>query len=136
MFGFLRNRRRARLRRTPFSAEQRALLEARVPLYRKLPPNARVQLEGHTQVLLREKYFEGCAGFDCNETVRLIIAAQAALPLLGDPRDYYPGLYSVLVYPRAFWVDLEEPDEAEIVRWARWPDRPTCLRHRSDGGRT
>jgi Mlc titration factor MtfA (ptsG expression regulator) len=43
------------------------------------------------------------------DEIRVTIAAQAAVLLLHRDTDYYPGLYSVLVYPTSFWVRDVEP---------------------------
>jgi Mlc titration factor MtfA (ptsG expression regulator) len=102
-------RRRERLRRTPLSAEWRAILERRVPLTRRLPPPLRRQLEGHVQVFLAEKRFIGCAGFEVTDEVRIAIAAQACLLLLERRSDYFPKVLDILVYPGAFVVERVQP---------------------------
>lgn len=108
----LRRRARAALRRRPFPEAWRALLRERVPLYRRLPAPLREQLERHVSVFLAEKSFEGCGGMEIDDEVRLRIAAEACILLLGDARGYYPALSSVLVYPGAFVVP-QIPDPIE-----------------------
>ena len=73
-----------------------------VALYRRLPEEDRRELQGHIQVFLAEKRFEGCGGLAITDEVRLTIAAQACLLLLHRETDYYPGLYSIMVYPSAY----------------------------------
>lgn len=115
MFGFLKRRRRRTAAARPFPAEWRALLEAGAPYARKLPPELHAKLHAHMQVFLDEKHFEGCGGFQLDDAARLVIAAYACLLLLERPGDYYPGLYSILVYPGAFIAPIDEPDESGIV---------------------
>ena len=115
MLGFFRNRRRAHLRGQPFPAPWHSVLERHVPCYQRLAEQRRKALEGHVQVLLAEKHFEGCRGFVVDDRVRVTIAAHAAILLLGRDMDYYRGLYTVLVYPGAFVVEYEEPDELGFV---------------------
>jgi Mlc titration factor MtfA (ptsG expression regulator) len=62
MFGFFRRRRRARLRAAPFPEAWRGILSKNVPLYERLPPDVRRELESHVQVLLAEKHFEASRG--------------------------------------------------------------------------
>ena len=99
-------RRRARLRALPFPAPWRRILRQRVPAVARLPADLQRQLKQHLQVFLAEKPFIGCRGQPVHDGLRLSIAAQACLLLLGDDRsDYFPQLRQVLVYPGAFIVD-------------------------------
>jgi Mlc titration factor MtfA (ptsG expression regulator) len=100
-FGFKR-RRRGRIRARPFPAEWRAIAERNVPYCRLLTEDERVEMRGHVQVFLAEKRFEGCGGLEITDEIRVTVAAQACLLLLGRDTDCYPGLSSVLVYPHPF----------------------------------
>ncbi len=100
-----KKKRRDRLRQQPFPDAWKAILERNVPYYRHLPPEDRDELHGHIHVLLAEKNFEGCGGLRMTDEIRLTIAAQAAVLLLHRDTDYYPGLFSILVYPSAFWAE-------------------------------
>jgi Mlc titration factor MtfA (ptsG expression regulator) len=73
-----------------------------MPLYRCLSAADRAELEGHIQVFIAEKYFEGCNGLVVTDRTRVLIAAHACLLLLHRETDYYPLMRSVLVYPAAF----------------------------------
>lgn len=116
MLGFLRQRRRRKLRAQPFPEAWRPILERNVPIYGRLPASARDELHGHMQVLLAEKHFEGCGGLRLSDEMRVTIAAHAALLMLGrgEDADYFPRLYSVLVYPTSY-VALHSDDESGIV---------------------
>jgi hypothetical protein len=115
MMGFLRRRRRARLSQQPFPDGWQAILERNVPIYGRLSPDAQAELRGHVQVLLDEKQFEGCGGLEITDEIRVTIAAHAGLLLLGRRADYYPGLFSVLVYPSAYRAPMTEHHEGGIV---------------------
>jgi Mlc titration factor MtfA (ptsG expression regulator) len=115
-----RERRRARLRAQPFPPAWRRILRQRVPLVARLPADLQRQLKGHIQVLLAEKPFIGCQGQAITDEVRVTVAAQAALLLLGQRRPgYYPALRQVLVYPAAFVVDRVQPQGAGLARAER-----------------
>ena len=86
-----------------------------VPLYARLPPEDQVELQGHMQVLLAEKRFEGCNDLEITDEICATIAAQACLLLLHRHTDYYPRVSSILVYPTAFVVPLVEEEEDGIV---------------------
>ena len=95
-------RRRRKARQEPFSNAWRERLDRNVRVYARLPADARRALEGHIHVFLREKTFEGCGGFTVTDEVRMTVAAQACLLLLGRDMDYFPRLRSILVYPTRY----------------------------------
>lgn len=103
-------RRRQRLRTLPFPAAWRRILRRRVPAVARLPADLQQRLKGHLQVFVAEKPFIGCDGLAITDEVRVTIAAQACLLLLGQARpEVYPRLRQVLVYPGAFVVEHEQP---------------------------
>jgi len=102
MFGFLKARRRKKLKAAPFPAEWLEIVERNVALYRRLPEADRRELLGHIQVFLSEKPFEGCGGLAITDEIRVTVAAQACLLLLHRQTDYFPRLHSIIVYPTSF----------------------------------
>jgi len=108
MLRFTRKRRRARLLDEGLDPDSWAMLASRVRLLRALDDDARRAIGGITRVLLDEKRFEGCNGFEVTDEVRLVVLAQAALLLRADPRGYFPALRSILVYPGAFVASTVE----------------------------
>jgi MtfA peptidase len=101
MFGF-KNRRRRKLRQRPLPWNWLNIVKLNVPYYSRLPLADQTELQGHIQVFLDEKKFEGCGGLQITDEIKLTIAAQACILLLHRQTDYFPGLSSVLVYPRAY----------------------------------
>src|SRR5664279_6659423 len=117
---WLAGRRRARLRAEPFPAAWRRILRRRVPLVARLPSELQLRLKGHIQVFISEKPFIGCRGQRITDEVRVTIAAQACLLLLGQARaDCYPRLRQVLVYPGSFIADRERPLGAGVMQAGR-----------------
>ena len=113
-------RRRARLRARPFPAAWRSILRARLPMVARLPPALQLRLKRHIHIFLAEKPFIGCAGQAITDEVRVTIAAQACLLLIGYARpDCYPRLRQILVYPDAFVVERERPLGAGLVQAQR-----------------
>lgn len=94
-----RRRRRERLRQRPLPDSWIAIIERNVPYYRTLDAPDRRELQGHIQVFLAEKRFEGCGGLELTDEIRVTIAAQACVLLLHRDTDYYPSLRTILVYP-------------------------------------
>ena len=117
---WLVQRRHARLRAKPFPATWRQILRRRVPLVARLPAELQLRLKGHIQVFIAEKPFIGCRGQRITDEVRVTIAAQACLLLLGHQRpDCYPRLRQILVYPDAFVADRERSVGAGLVQAQR-----------------
>ncbi len=115
MFDFFRKRRRDRLRAQPFPEEWLAILHHRFPLFRALPAEDQEELKGHIQVFLAEKSFEGCGGLELTDEILVTIAAQACLLLLHRETDYYPRLYSILVYPQNYVSKDSHVNEHGVV---------------------
>lgn len=115
MLDFFRRRRHAKLRARPFPAERLAVVERNVPFWRHLPADARAELLGLSQVFLAEKNFEGCGGLALTDEMRVTVAANACLLLLGRETGVYPRLQSVLLYPTTFVAQVAEQDETGLV---------------------
>ena len=96
------NLRRGWLRNKEFPLDWIPILERNVPLYKRLPASLQKQLHGHINVLLAEKTFKGCGGLKITDQIKLTIAAQAALLLLNEHRNYFSKLRLILVYPDVF----------------------------------
>lgn len=107
LFGGKRKR-REELRAAPFPDAWREILRKNVPAYGRLGEDDRRDLEGHIQVFLAEKVFEGCGGLEMTDEVRVSIAGQACLLLLHRETDYFSRLVTVLVYPSAYMAKGRE----------------------------
>jgi Mlc titration factor MtfA (ptsG expression regulator) len=97
-----RDHRRQQLMSQPFPPGWEEILNRNVALYRHLPGPLRKELQGHIQVFLGEKTFEGCGGLRITDEMRVTIAGQACILLLNRKPTYYPTLYTILVYPGAY----------------------------------
>lgn len=105
-FFFLRAKQRHAKRlawmKLPAPKEWHAILAENVPVYTRIPLELRARLHGHMHIFLNEVNFEGCGGLELTEEMRVTIAAQACLLLVGQEAIHYPRLRSVLVYPSTF----------------------------------
>lgn len=116
MFGF-KKWRRQRLIKKAFPQKWEPILNQNVPYFRHLPAELQTKLRGLTQIFLNEKTFEGCAGLKLNDEIRVTIAAQACILLLGidDLSSFYEGLRSVLVYPKSYVVKVKNTHNSFFV---------------------
>jgi Mlc titration factor MtfA (ptsG expression regulator) len=115
----LRRRRRRKAFERSLPDAMRAAMERNVALVNALPEAERRRLEALVIAVLDEKQFVGCNGLEITDEIRVTIAAQACLLLLGRPRSLYDELQSILVYPSAFFVEDEVHDEAGVVERRR-----------------
>lgn len=100
-------RREQHLLNQPFPEHWKQTLEQRMPVYSALQEEERSTLETLIKRFLDEKDFYGCAGLEVTELMKLRIAAESCLLLLGQSgeglsRHVYPKLQSILVYPSGF----------------------------------
>ncbi len=102
MLRWLKERRRQRLKQRQFPAAWQAIIDRNVPYAKYLSVGERKELEEDVLIFLREKRFEGAAGLRITDQIRVSIAAQACMLLLHRKTDYFPGLYSIIVYPHHY----------------------------------
>ncbi|MDQ3313915.1 MAG: zinc-dependent peptidase [Verrucomicrobiota bacterium] len=112
--------RRERLRTAPFPPEWKEIITRNLSIFPRLPTNDQAELLGHVQVFLAEKRFEGCAGLELTDEIRVTVAAQACLLLLHRETDYYPQLTTILVYPSTYVVEEDRYVGDNI--WEQGPD--------------
>jgi Mlc titration factor MtfA (ptsG expression regulator) len=102
VFSWFKGRRRKKLGEQPFPAAWTVHLERNFAHWGRLTPAERSRLEDIVQVLVEEKHWEGCGGLEITDEIRVTIAAQAGVLLLGMDHDYYDNVDSILVYPSGY----------------------------------
>jgi Mlc titration factor MtfA (ptsG expression regulator) len=88
-----------RRRGLPAGAEQ--IIQEHLAHWPHLDAAERARLLSDTDWLLRRKHWEAAAGFALDDTIRVVIASQAALLILGLSTDHYRLVSSIIVYPAA-----------------------------------
>jgi Mlc titration factor MtfA (ptsG expression regulator) len=108
------NRNRELLLAQPYPDGWEEILLNNVAHYRLLDGEERTLLRNDARVLVAEKNWEGCGGITLSDEIKVTIAAQAALMLLGREHDYFRRVPSILVYPSTFVIPASEGlEEAE-----------------------
>jgi Mlc titration factor MtfA (ptsG expression regulator) len=97
-----RKQRSLKLRSTPPPASWQPILDRHFTMVQHLTEEQRKQLFGYIQVFLDQVNFEGCGGQEMTEEIKVTIAAQACLLLVGREQKVYPKLKTVLVYPHTY----------------------------------
>jgi len=115
MFNWFRDRRRAETRQRQLLPEWEAFMQANLAHYGVLDDAERAELRATMQVFLEEKQWEGCGGLELTDEIRVTIAAQASLLLLGLDHNYYRNVESILVYPTTVVPPEHRPGVFEQV---------------------
>lgn len=120
VMAFFRDRRRSTYLEEPLAPLQERVLRSHLAVYSRLSDAERTRLVQLARVIIAEKAWEGCNGLELTEDMKLIIAAQAALLLLGldvDPRRdaVYPNVKTILVYPSGFIAQTPRMEGAGVV---------------------
>jgi len=114
MFG-LKRRKREHIRNLPFPEKWQEILEKNISYYHHLNSEDQAELRGHIQIFLSEKTFEGLDGLVITDEIKVTIAAQACILLLHRETDYYPTLYTILVYPHPFYSNIKQNLPGRII---------------------
>ena len=101
--GWFRKRRRRRIRSTPFPEDWNNILSRNVFHVSQLSRPQQARLRQLVQVFVAEKNWEGCGGLKMTDEVRITIAAQACLLVVGLPGNtWFDHILSILVYPQGY----------------------------------
>jgi MtfA peptidase len=84
--------RRRQLWRRPFPPEWLSYLEARVPFFRRLPPELRQRFLELLKVFIWEKEFIGANGLLITDEIRVVVGATAVQLVLHLGLSYYDQL--------------------------------------------
>jgi MtfA peptidase len=102
IFGWLRNRRRRKLRAAATPALWLEWLVRNAPFVAKLDGAEREHLLGDVKVLVAEKHYLPAGGMVITDEVKVTIAAAAARVVLHLDVSRYDDLTEIIVYPGAY----------------------------------
>ncbi len=109
LFSWLADRRRAKLLEEPFPPAWTAIIERRVPHYGWLDDDEQLRLRQLVHVFVAEKHWEGAGGLELDDDIRVTIATQACLLILGLEHALYRQVESIVVYPRTVVAPQQAP---------------------------
>lgn len=96
-----------------------AVVVASLPLLKGLSADELERLRELASLFLHGKSLEPVHGLVVSDTMRVYLAAQAALPILNLGSDWYDGWKSVVLYPGQFASRQEWVDENGLVHSRR-----------------
>jgi Mlc titration factor MtfA (ptsG expression regulator) len=120
LFRWLLRNRRQRLLAKPFPLQWETWLHHRVLHYRMLDERERASLRIGVRVIVAEKYWEGCSGLVVTDEMKVAIAGQASLMLLGIEHDFFGAVNTILIYPSTFRIG-DERDQLDGQSHHRGP---------------
>ena len=107
---------------------------AELPVLQGLNADEQARLKTLSALFQHQKQFIVQEGLELDPGARLLISAQACLPILNLGLEYYRGWSSLIIYPDSFWVLHEQADAAGVVHnWREprsgeaWPEGPVVL---------
>jgi Mlc titration factor MtfA (ptsG expression regulator) len=110
VFDWLEKRRQRQILEHPFPDTWRDTLQRNMQHFHCLDAEETAHLCALVQVFVAEKYWEGCGGLELTDEIRVTIAGQACLLLLGLEHQLYANVETILVYPSTVLVrPLPEP---------------------------
>lgn len=128
---FKRARLRYILHRHAIAPELWREVSAKTAVFHGLSAVEKAHLRELATLFLHDKTLLGVQGLELTESMRVVIAALACLPVLGLGYGCLKGWTEVIVYPAAFRVRRDEPDHAGVVHhresalcgesWSRGP---------------
>lgn len=94
-------------------------------------------LQSKIKLIVAEKDWEGCDGLKVTDEMRVTIAAQAGLMLLGVPNFYFDNVNTILIFPKAFTRQIPDGHGESHRAGEAWQGGPIVLSWRDtlQGGR-
>ena len=103
IFKWLKQRRRAKILDTPFPESWDQVIRENVLHVRHLTPGHQDKLRRLVRIFVAEKNWEGCGGLILTDEIKVTIAAQACLLVVGMDEDWlFEHVLSILVYATGY----------------------------------
>jgi Mlc titration factor MtfA (ptsG expression regulator) len=104
--------RRLRIMEQPFPASWEQVLQSHVAFFRSLPAHEKERFRQLVKVFLDEVRITGIRT-EVDDTIRVLVAASAVIPIFGFHDWEYHRLGEVLVYPDSFGEEYQTSGKAE-----------------------
>ncbi len=107
-------KKRNQVLQTNFPKEWRKILTKNIPFYNALSNQNKSRFEQNIQIFLAEKRITGIHT-EIGDTIKLLVAASAIIPIFGFEEWEYDNLGEVLIYPNTFSTDYQTSGKGRNV---------------------
>lgn len=140
MFGWWKRRRRRKILAQPWPEAWDLHFNRNIRLSWNLSAEEMKKLQDRTQIFVAEKHWEGCDGLELTDEIKVTIAGQACLMLIGVEDYYFDNVRTILVYPQIFSRQTTDGINSNVVQHRAgeaWQGGPIVLSWRDAlrGGR-
>lgn len=137
MLSWFKNRRRKKILAQPWPDAWSLHLNRNVRLSWGMSDAETAELRSKIKLIVAEKSWEGCDGLKVTDEMRVTIAAQAGMLLLGVSGFYFDNVKTILVFPKAFTRQTPNGFEVSHRAGEAWQGGPIVLSWRDtlQGGR-
>ena len=104
-----------KLSQKKFPKAWRKILISRWPLFKKLPPDLRNELEQLTLVFLDRIEFRGVDGLEITDEIRVTTSAQACILLINQGTFFPQKLRSIVMHPKTYSATSRDEIAGETV---------------------
>jgi len=116
VFHWLKHRRREKILATPNPDNWDQIIRDNVHHVRHLMPHQQEKLRRLVPIFVAEKNWEGCGGLILTEEIKVTIAAQACLLVVGIDEDWlFEHVLSILVYATGYVAPASHASETGMV---------------------
>jgi Mlc titration factor MtfA (ptsG expression regulator) len=99
----------------PFPSAWLTYLGRNVPHYHYLSDAEQAKLRDNIRIFIAEKHWEGCGGLQMTDEIKVTIAAQACLLVVGMEHNYFDRVQSILVYPYGYQARIPEMTAPGVI---------------------
>lgn len=126
MFRWWRKRRQRKILAEPLYPDWLQILAAAVPQSSEWNSTLQTKFANNTRIFMASKNWEGCNGLTVTTEMKIVIAAQASMMVLGIDDYCFEGVQTILIYPASFRRETQNglvvSDSARIGEaWHRGP---------------
>lgn len=116
LFHWLKQRRRAKILAAPFPGNWEQIIRDNVRHVRSLTSVQQHKLRRQVRIFVAEKNWEGCGGLILTDEIKVTIAAQACLLIVGMDEDWlFEHVLSILVYAAGYVAPASQASGTGMV---------------------
>lgn len=115
IWNWIEERRHRAILNEPWPDGWDAILERNMGHFKCLDEDERRRLRELVQVFVATKSWEGCAGLELDDEVRVTISGQACMLVLELPHNLYKDVDSILVYPSTVQTPERDMGNAAVA---------------------